>query len=111
MTPRQKELLDYLRDYIDENEYCPSYREMMKHLGLKSVSNIGRLLDCLVTHGKIRRLPNLARSIEIVMPHLFSEKHALIKAKYAKARVKTRFARHSQASKDGWARRKRYAQT
>lgn len=66
MTPKQKKLLDYIRYYINKNEYCPSFQEMMEHLGLKSKSGVFRLINGLAERGAIRRLPNRARAIEVV---------------------------------------------
>ena len=67
MTKRQKELLDYIRKYVKNNEMSPTYREMVKALNSKSVSNIGRMLDALAEEGKItRRIPAKPRSIKVL---------------------------------------------
>jgi repressor LexA len=67
MTKRQKELLDYIRKYVKKNEMSPTYREMVKALNSKSVSNIGRMLDALAEEGKItRRIPAKPRSIKVL---------------------------------------------
>ena len=67
MTKRQKELLDYIRKYVKKNEMSPTYREMVKALNSKSVSNIGRMLDALAEAGKItRRVPAKPRSIKVL---------------------------------------------
>ena len=67
MTKRQKELLDFIRKYVKKHEMSPTYREMVKALNSKSVSNIGRMLDALAEDGKItRRVPAKPRSIKIL---------------------------------------------
>ena len=67
MTKKQKQLLDYIRIYVKENELSPTYREMVKALNTKSVSNIGRMLDALAEEGKItRRIPAKPRSIKVL---------------------------------------------
>jgi repressor LexA len=67
MTKRQKELLDFIRKYVKKHEMSPTYREMVKALNSKSVSNIGRMLDALAEDGKItRRIPAKPRSIKIL---------------------------------------------
>ena len=67
MTKRQKELLDFIRKYVKKNEMSPTYREMVKALNSKSVSNIGRMLDALAEEGKItRRIPAKPRSIKVL---------------------------------------------
>ena len=67
MTKRQKELLDFIRKYVKKHEMSPTYREMVKALNSKSVSNIGRMLDALAEEGKItRRVPAKPRSIKVL---------------------------------------------
>ena len=67
MTKRQKELLDFIRKYVKKHEMSPTYREMVKALSSKSVSNIGRMLDALAEEGKItRRVPAKPRSIKVL---------------------------------------------
>ena len=67
MTKRQKELLDFIRRYVKNHEMSPTYREMVKALNTKSVSNIGRMLDALAEEGKItRRVPAKPRSIKVL---------------------------------------------
>ena len=67
MTKRQKELLDFIRLYVKKNEMSPTFREMVRALNCKSVSNIGRMLDALAEEGKItRRIPAKPRSIKVL---------------------------------------------
>ena len=35
LTKRQREILDYIQDYVDNNKYSPSYREIMNHFGME----------------------------------------------------------------------------
>ena len=71
MTKRQKELLDFIRLYVKENEMSPTFREMIKALNSKSVSNIGRMLKALAEEGKItRRIPAKPRSIKVLQWNL-----------------------------------------
>ena len=55
MTKRQKELLDFIRKYVKNNEMSPTYREMSNALKNKSISNIGTMLDSLASEGKISK--------------------------------------------------------
>lgn len=67
LTPRQKELLDFIRRYTDEQGgISPSYEEMATYVGLQSKSGIHRLVLSLEERGFIRRLENRARSIVVV---------------------------------------------
>lgn len=67
-TPRQAELLSYLRRHIGEHGVAPTYEQMRRTLGLKSKNSIHVLISGLEQRGKIRRHPKLARAIEIIEP-------------------------------------------
>lgn len=66
ITKRQKELLDFITAFTKENGFCPSYDEMRVSLKLVSRSSVHKLINSLEERGKIRRLPNRARAIEII---------------------------------------------
>ncbi len=66
LTRSQKDLLDFIKTYVDQNEgVSPSYDEMKDALDLASKSGIYRLITALEERGFIRRLPNRARSIAV----------------------------------------------
>jgi SOS-response transcriptional repressor LexA len=65
-TKRQKELLDYVDAFIQENGYGPSYREIMNAIGYKSVSTVAIHIDGLIAKGFLRKTDNSARSLEVV---------------------------------------------
>lgn len=65
-TKKQRELLNYLAEFIEANNYAPSYREVMKALNYKSVSTIANHIDSLITKGYLSKRDNSARSLEIV---------------------------------------------
>ena len=66
LTPKQKELLLYIHDRLQETGVPPSYDEMKEALDLRSKSGIHRLITALEERGFIRRLPHRARALEIV---------------------------------------------
>jgi repressor LexA len=68
MTPRQFELLTFVRTYVAEHGYSPSYSEMATAIGLGSKSGIHRLVTALAERGHISRLPNRQRSIRVIAP-------------------------------------------
>lgn len=68
MTPKQSQLLAYLRSYIDEKGCGPSVDEMRVHCGLASKSGVIRLLDALVERGLIRRMKHRQRAVELIEP-------------------------------------------
>ena len=65
LTRKQKELFDYLTDYISKNSISPSYEEMKTAVNLKSKSGIHRLITSLEQRGFIKRLKHKARAMEI----------------------------------------------
>lgn len=66
MTPREFELLAFLKDRIKTTGVCPTYTEMAEHTGVVSKSGIHRLVTALETLGLITRTPGKAQSICIV---------------------------------------------
>ena len=65
LTKRQKELFDYLNDYISKNSISPSFEEMKVAVNLKSKSGIHGLITSLEQRGFIKRLKHKARAMEI----------------------------------------------
>ena len=66
LTAKQRDLLNFLREYQQEHDHAPSFDEMKDAVGLKSKSGIHRLVSALEERGLIRRLANRARAIEII---------------------------------------------
>ena len=66
LTKKQKELFDYLKEYMSNNEISPSFEEMKEAVNLKSKSGIHRLISSLEERGFIKRLKHKARAMEIV---------------------------------------------
>jgi repressor LexA len=55
LTERESEVLNIIVEYIKENEYAPSVREIGKLMGLKSSSTVHMYLKNLELKGFIRR--------------------------------------------------------
>lgn len=66
LTQKQKELLLFINERMQEVGVPPSFDEMKDALDLKSKSGIHRLITALVERGFIRRLPHRARAIEVL---------------------------------------------
>ena len=66
LTRRQKQILDYLGEFIGKHGYAPSLAEMSQHFNLSSISTIHKHLVHLEEKGLIRRHWNRARAVEIV---------------------------------------------
>ena len=65
-TKRQQELLQFIDDFIREHGYGPSYREIMRGIGYKSVSTVAVHVEGLITKGYLARKDNSARSLEVI---------------------------------------------
>ena len=68
LTLKQRELLTYLSDHMQQHDVPPSFDEMRDALGLASKSGVHRLVSGLEERGYIRRLANRARAIEVLKP-------------------------------------------
>lgn len=69
-SKRQRELLNFVDSFIQGHGYGPSYREIMRVLGYKSVSTVAIHIDGLITKGYLRKRDNSARSLEVLTTHL-----------------------------------------
>jgi repressor LexA len=68
LTRRQSEVLDFLRSYIDEQRYAPSFEEIAEHFKFQSLATVHEHLSNLERKGYIKRSPNESRAIEIAPP-------------------------------------------
>lgn len=69
-SKRQRELLNFVDGFIQGHGYGPSYREIMRALGYKSVSTVAVHIDGLIAKGYLLKRDNSARSLEVVTTHL-----------------------------------------
>lgn len=65
LTPAQKELYDWLVEYIRTNQHSPSIRQMMKAMNLKSPAPIQSRLEHLRKKGYIEWSEGKARTIRL----------------------------------------------
>lgn len=68
LTRRQKEMWDYLADYISTHGYAPTLEEIGAHFGLSSLATVHKHLSNLERKGLITRKWNLSRAIEMAQP-------------------------------------------
>ncbi len=69
-TKKQKELLNYIVDFIEAHGYSPSYREIMKALNYTSVATVSLHVNNLIKRGHLKKRDHSARSLEVVAPNL-----------------------------------------
>ena len=68
LTPRQRRVLEVIRDSVDRRGYPPSMREIGEAVGLTSSSSVSHQLATLEKKGYLRRDPNRPRAIEVRSP-------------------------------------------
>jgi repressor LexA len=73
LTRRQKEIWDYLDDYIASHGYAPTLEEIGAHFELSSLATVHKHLTNLERKGLIARKWNLSRAIEITPPQKTSK--------------------------------------
>ena len=66
LTRRQREILDFIEDFMGERGYSPSLEEIANRFGLSSVATVHKHLKALEERGAIRRGHNQSRSISLV---------------------------------------------
>jgi repressor LexA len=65
LTKKQKKIYDYVRSFLDEHGYAPSYREIGEYFSLSSVATIAEHINTLKTKGYLDLDPGHARSLQL----------------------------------------------
>ncbi len=66
LTKRQREILDFLSDYVADRGYAPSFEEIAHKFDYSSLATVHEHLSNLERKGYIRRSYNESRAIEIL---------------------------------------------
>ncbi|MDP6797937.1 MAG: transcriptional repressor LexA [Candidatus Krumholzibacteria bacterium] len=66
LTDRQSVILDFLRDFLEENGYPPTLREIGGQFGIRSPRGVQDHLEALERKGYIRRERDKSRGIELL---------------------------------------------
>lgn len=65
LTKRQKQVLDFISDFVEKNGYSPSYEELAEGLGLASLATVHKHVLALETKEYVTRSYNQSRSLEV----------------------------------------------
>jgi repressor LexA len=68
LTRRQREIYDYISDFVEARGYSPSLEEIAAAFGLSSVATVHKHVRHLVDKGYLRKAWNRSRSVEPVPP-------------------------------------------
>jgi repressor LexA len=66
LTKRQREILDFLNEFIQQHGYAPSLEEIGRRFGLSSLATVHKHLTNLQEKGFIKRAWNRSRSVELI---------------------------------------------
>jgi len=66
ITKKQRDLFNFIKDYIDKNNMAPSYEEMKEGTGCATKCTIFTKINQLQDRGWITKLPGKSRSITII---------------------------------------------
>ncbi len=65
LTPRQREILDFIREMIETKGFPPTIREIGEKFKIRSTNGVRAILSALIRKGYIRRRPLVSRGIEL----------------------------------------------
>ncbi len=65
LTQRQLEILNFIEEFVEENNYPPTYREIGKKFNIASTFGVKRHIDALVKKGYLTTESNSFRSIAV----------------------------------------------
>lgn len=68
LTKRQRELYDFIADFVARNGYSPSFEEIGQGLGLSSLATVHKHVTNLEKKGLLKRDYNRSRSIDLLPP-------------------------------------------
>jgi len=76
LTKRQKQVLDFIANFVDENGYCPSYEEIARGLDLASLATVHKHISVLESKNYLKRGFNQSRSLELAPKYLQEQRRA-----------------------------------
>jgi repressor LexA len=70
ITRRQKDVLDFIAAFVEENGYSPSYEEIAHGLQLASLATVHKHISALAEKNYLRRGANQSRSVDVAPRYL-----------------------------------------
>jgi repressor LexA len=68
LTKRQREILDFISNFVQKKGYSPSFEEIGSGMGLSSLATVHKHLTNLEKKGMLKRDYNRSRSIDVIPP-------------------------------------------
>jgi len=66
LTKRQKEIISYIKEYIEKYGYSPSFDDIAQHFGLAAMSTVHEHVSALVSKGYLQRNNRKERGLSLV---------------------------------------------
>ena len=66
LSPRQQDIIDFIRDFLENASYPPTIRDIQTGCGISSTSVVDYNLNILEQQGHIRRHAEVSRGIEML---------------------------------------------
>ncbi len=70
LTKRQKDVVEFIAKFVDENGYSPSYDEIARGLNLASLATVHKHIHALEAKNYLKRGFNQSRSLDIAPKYL-----------------------------------------
>lgn len=80
LTPAQRKIFEFIRDFISQHHYPPTHRQIMVHCGYKNTRSVFDHLAALQKKGYIKKAAHGARALELTGPPAYEDHVALVGA-------------------------------
>ncbi len=70
LTLKQRNVLQFIEDYVRCNRRAPTFREIGKGVGVRSTNTVAHYIHVLEEKGAIARVPGEPRTIELIQSEL-----------------------------------------
>src|SRR6266480_2516449 len=68
ITRRQRQIYDFISEFVQTHQYSPSYEEIKQGMGLNSLATVHKHISNLEKKGLLTRDYNRSRSIDLLPP-------------------------------------------
>lgn len=66
ISPKQQRIFSFIQNYVSSNKEAPTISEIGRQFEMRSSASVHKNLTQLEREGFIKRIPNVARGIQIV---------------------------------------------
>lgn len=73
LSPRQNEIITYIKKYLSKNNYPPSVREIARGVNLNSPATVHVHIKNLIDKGYLKRNKNNHKLLELMVPNEFEQ--------------------------------------